>query len=268
MPKEGFHTLTLIFINCLRREKKTAAAYKPFSIKLTYCHFFAVYICYSVYSMKYLSKKNQAALLTILLLTILFFGLVSIFLLFSEKENMFKRTQGVKTIKSSCREVSVNNQANFKNVKASKRIYKITQLMNTPIDWLFKDIENNIIDLYCLRGEKILVINFWASWCPPCIEELPSLSLLAENNKDKIFVVAISAEPTQTIKNFLAQSFSDLSPHLKIAQVDEKDKQQLFPEDSLPVTYIFNKQGILKIKELGARKWSEENLVQQIISLP
>ena len=184
-----------------------------------------------------------------------------------EKNNSFNLSSDIKKIKSSCREVSTESQ-DSKKLSSSQRIQKLTKLMDTPIDWLFKDIHGNVIDLYCLRGKKMLIVNFWATWCPPCIEELPSLSQLAENNKDKIFVVAISTESLEIITSFLNQSFSDLSPHLKVAQVTQKNKLQRFPKDSLPATYIFNKKGLLKVKELGVRDWSEKNLVQQIINLP
>ena len=181
-----------------------------------------------------------------------------------EKNNSHLRQE---KMQSSCREISVKNHIESKKLSPSQISQQLVKLMDTPIDWFFKDIHNDIIDLYCFRGKKIVIINFWATWCPPCIEELPSLSRLAENNKDEIFVVAVSSEPIEIIKNFLNQSFSDLSPYLKIAQVSIEDKSQYFPKDTLPATYIFDKKGLLKVKELGSRDWSEENLVQQILKL-
>ena len=59
--------------------------------------------------------------------------------------------------------------------------------MDKPIDMVFKDIHADVIDLYCLRNKKTLIINFWATWCPPCIEELPALSQLAEKHKKSNF---------------------------------------------------------------------------------
>ncbi len=140
--------------------------------------------------------------------------------------------------------------------------------MDSPIEWVFKDIHEQIVDLYCFRGKKPLVINFWATWCPPCVEELPSLSELANRHSDQIFVSAISAEPQQNIIHFLKQSFPALSPHLKIAQVSKEIQLERFPDDQLPVTYIFDKQGFLKAKEVGARDWSDKELVRQLLHLP
>ena len=219
--------------------------------------------------MKYLSKRNSFVFFLFLAVAfIYYFGFGKKILKKSELKQPFPVNSNLKRIKSPCREVSVKNKVKLKTDGSSQRIQKLTKLMDTPIDWIFKDIHGHVIDLYCLREKKILVINFWATWCPPCIEELPSLSQLAENNKDQIFVVAISAEPLGAVTNFLNHSFSDLSPYLKIAQISPEDKLQHFPEDTLPATYIFNKKGFLKAKELGPRDWSDKNLVQQILKLP
>ena len=166
-------------------------------------------------------------------------------------------------ITTPCRTVFPKSEKNLKNLM---RIEKLNQLMNKPIDWFFEDIYGQMIDFYCLRDRKILIVNFWATWCPPCVKELSSLSRLAEKNKNKIFVVALSTEDKQSIVNFVTQSFSDLSPQLKWVYISKKNKAQYFPEDLLPVTYIFNKQGLLKAKELGARDWSDKRLVQQILN--
>ena len=168
-----------------------------------------------------------------------------------------------KEIKSSCR------TAPQKLVSKSNlnRMQKLDHLMDTAVDWVFTDLKGEVIDFYCLRGEKKLVLNFWATWCPPCIKELSSLAQLAKNNKDKIFVVAVSIEDQSIVQNFLARSFSDLDSNLKVAVVSEDEKLKYFPKDSLPATYVFNTKGLLKMKELGDKDWSDKNIVQFILSL-
>ena len=221
--------------------------------------------------MKYFFDKKRFLFFIFLfcLLFVVLFYFQFISFIFNEKTSKHSfNVNNVKKIKSSCRELSLESKDASENRDSPQRIQQLSQLMDRPINWVFQDIHGDVIDLYCLRNNQNLIINFWATWCPPCIEELPSLSRLAENNEGKIFVVAISTEPVKTITDFLNQFFSDLSPHLKIAQISKENKLQLFPEDSLPTTYIFNKKGLLKIKELGARDWSEKNLAQQIINLP
>ena len=147
------------------------------------------------------------------------------------------------------------------------RIQKLNHLMDTAIDWTFKDIKGEVIDLYCFRGEKKLVLNFWATWCPPCIKELASLAELARDNKDQIFVVAVSTEDKNTVQSFLDRSFSDLDSALVVAVVSEEEKLKYFPKDNLPATYVFNTKGFLKVKELGDKNWSDKNIVQSILNL-
>ena len=168
-----------------------------------------------------------------------------------------------KNMISSCRTVS---QKPFSKSHLG-RVEKLNRLMDTAVDWVFKSLNGEVIDLYCLRGEKRLVLNFWATWCPPCIKELSSLAELARDNKDKIFVAAVSTEDKKTVQSFLARSFSDLDSSLVIAVMNEEEKLKRFPKDSLPATYVFNTKGFLKIKELGDRDWSDESIVQSILSL-
>lgn len=217
--------------------------------------------------MNHFSKKISLIICLLAVISMAYFGFKKAGFPKQKPEHFSDLKRDTEKIKSSCREVSIENKVKFKKISPSQRIQQLIKLMDTPIDWTFNDIHGQVIDFYCLREKKSLVINFWATWCPPCIEELPSLSLLAKNNKDKVFVVAISTEPMETIKNFLKQSFSDLSPHLKIAQISVEEKSKYFPEDSLPVTYIFDRKGLLKSKELGAKKWSEKSFIQQIINL-
>ena len=161
------------------------------------------------------------------------------------------------------------NTKSLKNLNGSfTRVEKMKRLMNHPLDWVFKDIHGQVIDLYCLKESQFIVLNFWATWCPPCIEELPLLSQLAEKSKNRIFVVAVSTEPLDEIKRFLEQSFPDLSPDLKVARVSLEEKSLYFPEDSLPATYIFNKEGLLKIKHIGVKNWADDRIIKQIMNIP
>ena len=139
--------------------------------------------------------------------------------------------------------------------------------MKEPLDWIIEDIEGQVIDFYCER-DKILLLNFWATWCPPCIQELESLSQLAHSYPKEILVVAISYEEKDKIKNFLSRSFGGrLSPEIKFASVKESEQLKYFPKDKLPVSYIFNKKGHLKMKESGYRDWSDPKLIKALRNL-
>ena len=164
-------------------------------------------------------------------------------------------------IKTACREIPLKPSVKT----ATHRVEKLNRLMDQPIDWVLTDLNGELIDFYCFKEDKIIVLNFWASWCAPCIRELPSLSQLAKNYKEEIVVLAVSTEKKAVVESFLKRSFKGLNPQLKIAIVKEEEKLQRFPQDQIPATYIFNKKGLLKIKHIGEKNWSDKNIIQQIL---
>lgn len=137
--------------------------------------------------------------------------------------------------------------------RGSDRLNKIESLTDQPIHWIVRDIYGKTVEIS--KG-KTLVINLWATWCAPCIEELPSLSRLAEKMNQKGLVVALTTEPLEKVKRFVKTSFPDLSSHLKIVSVTKEERNRFFPPDNLPVTYLFNQKGLLMRKVVGARDWN------------
>ena len=67
--------------------------------------------------------------------------------------------------------------------------------------------------------------------------------------------MAITTEPLEKARRFIKTSFPDLSSHLKIVSVTKEERSRFFPPDNLPVTYIFNQEGLLVEKVVGARDW-------------
>ena len=145
------------------------------------------------------------------------------------------------------------------------RLALLDRLADQPLDWIIQDINGEAVDFACYRGKARVVINLWATWCPPCIEELPALARLAQ--KSGILAAAVSTEPEAKVRQFIEKSFPGLSRHLKIAAVSAEEQKALFPEDPLPVTYLFNKEGKLAMKASGPRAWDDPHLTKQINSL-
>ena len=110
---------------------------------------------------------------------------------------------------------------------------------------------------------KVVVINFWATWCGPCVEELPSLNNLAKQYKNELVVLAISDERADTIKNFL-MAFPDFHSNFVLANKSGKETQKMFGIKTLPETYIVNKKGILVERIIGPQKWDSKDWMQRI----
>ncbi len=217
------------------------------------------------------SKKNIILFLSFALIVLGFLYFIfyqSLFGFFEIQKSFFskKKSQGhvfSSNLKSPCRDLT--GKGELKKQKAilfSNRVDRLNELMETPIDWIFKNIKGEVFDLYCYRGKKRILINLWATWCPPCIEELPSLSALAEQTKN-ILVIAVTTESLEVVNSFIQKSFPDLSESLQIVRVSKEELNQYFIPDSLPVTYLFNKEGKLESKILGARNWQEMSFTQQ-----
>lgn len=120
-----------------------------------------------------------------------------------------------------------------------------------------KDMNGQSMNLEKYKG-KTLFINFWATWCKPCIEEMPSIEK-AQNilqNDDVIFFLA-SAESAEEIGEFRNNNTYNFN-YVRIENSEELNIQ------TLPTTFIFNPQGELVFSETGYHKWDEKNNIEMI----
>jgi cytochrome c biogenesis protein CcmG/thiol:disulfide interchange protein DsbE len=124
--------------------------------------------------------------------------------------------------------------------------------IGTPApDFTVQDSDRKV-SLDQLRG-KVVVLNFWATWCPPCIEEMPSLVQMQQKMKGKgVEVLAISVDADRNAYNdFLKQHNVDL---LTVRDADQKSNN-LYGTFKFPETYIIDRQGVLRRKFIGPIDW-------------
>jgi thiol-disulfide isomerase/thioredoxin len=115
------------------------------------------------------------------------------------------------------------------------------------------------VDLSKLRGH-VVVLNLWATWCAPCIEELPSLLALHQKMPD-IEIVAISMDTDPDIYHqFLVKH------HVDLVTIRDEDQRinSLYGTAQIPETYIIDKQGILRRKFIGAQDWTNPNIMNYL----
>jgi len=124
-------------------------------------------------------------------------------------------------------------------------------------DFTVQDSERKIT-LRELRG-KIVVLNFWASYCPPCVEETPSLVSLQRRFKDKgVTVVGISwDEDGDAYHQFLKEHNVDF---LTVRDAEQKSSR-LYGTLKIPETYIIDRQGIVRRKFVSAVDWSQPEIL-------
>jgi thiol-disulfide isomerase/thioredoxin len=121
------------------------------------------------------------------------------------------------------------------------------------------DIDDRIVDLAALRG-KVVLVNFWATWCPPCRKEFPSLGRVRKLFKPSEFeVLAVNVgEDPETVFSFAgAPAFPVLF---------DRDSQAMagWPVMGLPTTFLVDRRGRLVAKAVGGREFDDPAIVTRI----
>ena len=128
----------------------------------------------------------------------------------------------------------------------------------------FSDLDNNIFSIQDFKG-KNLFINYWATWCNPCLAEMPYMAELYEKykNEDDIVFLYLSREELNTIKNYIPKDDSlQQLPIYKIITDDE-----FFATSGIPTTFIINSDGTVIVKDLGSAFWNDESVFKFIDNL-
>jgi thiol-disulfide isomerase/thioredoxin len=122
------------------------------------------------------------------------------------------------------------------------------------------DMQGKAISLKQYSG-KTVFINIWATWCKPCVEEIPSIKE-AENilqERGIIFLMASEESPDQIIEFSNTHNFK-----LNYVRIENSEEMNI---RALPTTFIFNGKGDMLFSETGVRKWNEKNNIDTIIKI-
>jgi len=147
-----------------------------------------------------------------------------------------------------------------------KLIPNLDEVKDHPVapDFTLAGLENKKISLRDFRG-KLVFLNFWASWCAPCREEMPAMERLYQQFKDKGFVIlAVSVKDSP--KESLA-FVKELKLSYPTALDPEGDVGQQYSVWGLPVTYLIDPKGIVLARAWGPADWYGANARGLISSL-
>jgi thiol-disulfide isomerase/thioredoxin len=133
-----------------------------------------------------------------------------------------------------------------------------------------KDIEGRFHDLAALKG-KVVLVNFWATWCPPCRREMPSMDRLARKLAGEDFVVlAVDVgEDADTVEAFLSQLDGG---HAFPILLDTRGRTlQAWGGGGQPTTYLVDRQGRIAYTAVGGREFDHpeiERTVRELLASP
>ncbi len=116
------------------------------------------------------------------------------------------------------------------------------------VDFTLPDLDGKQVSLSDFRG-KWVIVNYWATWCPPCLEEIPGLVDLHDNNRDKLVVLGIDHEEVND--EYLREFVESHMISYPILRMDPVPVTPLGPVLGLPTTYIISPQGEAVARQEG-----------------
>ena len=126
------------------------------------------------------------------------------------------------------------------------------------------DIDDNTHSLAAYKG-KVVIVNFWATWCPPCRFELPAMEKAYQKLKTKdVVMLGINVgEDADVIFSFTA----DYPVTFPLLMDTDSKVIQAYPVIGLPTTFVIDPDGKIIYRAVGTREWDEQALIQKVLAL-
>ncbi|MEW6219046.1 MAG: TlpA disulfide reductase family protein [Thermodesulfobacteriota bacterium] len=123
-------------------------------------------------------------------------------------------------------------------------------------DFLLRDLEGNSWSLTDLRG-NLVFLNFWATWCPPCREEMPSMEALRQELAGRSFrmVTVLGNDEPANAQRFLAR----IGAAMPVLLDPDGSTTLAYGITGVPETFIIDSQGILRERFIGGRDWNSSS---------
>jgi thiol-disulfide isomerase/thioredoxin len=103
--------------------------------------------------------------------------------------------------------------------------------------------------------DKVVFINFWATWCPPCVAEMPSIQGLYDKYGEKVVFLMVAEDETEKVTSFLHNNDYDFPVYYTRSGLPDELQTGL-----LPTTIVLDKNHQLHIKETGAANWNSNSI--------
>ena len=140
-------------------------------------------------------------------------------------------------------------------------IEKEKRIVLTDYNWNLMDEHGKAYDFNNAKG-KVVLINFWATWCPPCIAEMPSMEKLYKDYKNDIVFLFVTEEEQEAISKFKDKNAYDFVVYSSLSKHPE-----IFETRSIPRTYILDKEGQVAIDKSGAADWNSDSVRELLDTL-
>ncbi|GER93051.1 thioredoxin [hot springs metagenome] len=132
-------------------------------------------------------------------------------------------------------------------------------------DFTLKDLNGNDVSLSLFKG-KVVLLNFWATWCPPCKAEIPSMNKLQQMFENKgLIILAVSTDKAVVdVKDFIKNNPVNFKV---VVDYNLKVSRLLYKVFMIPTTFLIDKKGVIVKKYFGEQDWTEPDIIKDIETL-
>lgn len=136
---------------------------------------------------------------------------------------------------------------------------------STASDFTARDIEGKTVRLSTYLGKQAILLNFWQTWCEPCVAEFPHLRRMYEANKDKGFVVfGVAMDGPETVANVAAFAKRNQLNFPVLLDEDSHVAAVYNPKKSAPLSVLIDKAGKISVIREGYNPGDEEYLAREV----
>lgn len=139
----------------------------------------------------------------------------------------------------------------------------ISQLSDDDYNWQLLDIKGNTVNLSDFKG-KVIFINFWATWCGPCIGEMPEIQKFYDKFKDNnnvVFIIA-TTDDLITVQNFIKNKEFTFPVYSIQSQIPSE-----MNHNSIPTSFLINQNGGIVLHQKGVANWSGNKMEEMVDKL-
>ena len=152
----------------------------------------------------------------------------------------------------------VKVQLNRLIVFSPKTIAVQDQKALSNYQWQLRDAAGMNVSLQDYKG-KVVFINFWATWCPPCIAEMPSLQKLYNDYQNKVVFLFVTTDSFEKVNTFMTKE----KLNLPIYQAVTNPPVEL-ESATIPATYVIDKQGNIIVSKIGTADWNSDSFREKL----
>jgi len=136
----------------------------------------------------------------------------------------------------------------------SMEIDKEEQVAISNYNWELKSLKGEFVSFSDFKG-KVVLVNFWATWCPPCVAEMPSFQKLYDAYGDKIVFLFVANDEPDRVLSFIQDKGYDIPVYYQVTKVPAE-----MDSNSLPTTYIVDSSGHIVASKVGAADWNSSKV--------